>query len=295
MSTQLQRIVLLVVVLAAPWMATVYSPAAGPEQQRSGAREAAAATVARIQRADYEGDRALLRQLYAELKPAGDGTLSSRVRYWRGFALWRRAFNGFNDAVPPKELEADLEGALIEFREAARESPAFVDAKIAAISCLQTLAGLNGNNAPRVQQLVSEFQQLFKDSLDAAPDNPRLQWVLGAQQWYMARRQGAAEDPALATYEKGLQLARQQPPVKDSLDPIWGEAELLMSLAWGNLNRQKPDLQAAETYAKRALALVPYWRYVRDILMPQIREAIRKTLGGASRLAGAVEEPAQRK
>lgn len=46
-----------------------------------------------------------------------------------------------------------------------------------------------------------------------------------------------------------------------------------MSLAWSNLNRTAPDLQAAKEEADSALKLVPYWHYVRDILMPQIREA----------------------
>jgi len=53
-------------------------------------------------------------------------------------------------------------------------------------------------------------------------------------------------------------------------------SELLMSLAWSNLNRTTPDLTAAEQYAEAALKLVPYWHYLRDILMPQIRAAQAK-------------------
>jgi hypothetical protein len=57
------------------------------------------------------------------------------------------------------------------------------------------------------------------------------------------------------------------------LDPSWREAELLMSLGWSELNRSKADLEASEKYARSALALVPYWHYVRDILLPQIGKA----------------------
>jgi hypothetical protein len=57
------------------------------------------------------------------------------------------------------------------------------------------------------------------------------------------------------------------------LEPSWGEPEVLMSLAWSNLNRATPDLTAAENYAKAALQIVPYWHYVRDTLMQQIRDA----------------------
>ena len=44
-----------------------------------------------------------------------------------------------------------------------------------------------------------------------------------------------------------------------------------MSLSWAALNRATPDLRSADEYARRAL--VPHWRYVRDILLPQIHRA----------------------
>src|SRR5262249_50433329 len=94
------------------------------------AREQAASIIAQIQRADYKGDRAAMQRGYDELKPfMEDAKLASRVRYWRGFALWRRAINGFNDAVDPKELEQNLNTALDEFKIAMEQDPKFVDAK----------------------------------------------------------------------------------------------------------------------------------------------------------------------
>jgi hypothetical protein len=78
-------------------------------------------------------------------------------------------------------------------------------------------------------------------------------------------------------YAKGLALARQQKRlVADSLEPSWGEPELLMNLAFANLHRAPPDVSAAERYAEAALRLVPYCHYVRDLLMPEIRQAKRK-------------------
>jgi hypothetical protein len=49
-----------------------------------------------------------------------------------------------------------------------------------------------------------------------------------------------------------------------------------MSLAGANFYKTSPDLNAAEQYARSALELVPYWHYVKDILMPQIQEAKKK-------------------
>ena len=52
------------------------------------------------------------------------------------------------------------------------------------------------------------------------------------------------------------------------------------NLAWSNLNRTTPDLAAAEGYARSALLLVPYWHYVRDILLPQILAAKASAAAG---------------
>src|SRR5262249_45415824 len=87
---------------------------------------------------------------------------------------------------------------------------------------------------------------------------------------------GGGQPKAIETYEKGLTLIRAQKAAVNSLDPSWGEPELFMSLAWSKLNQTAPETNAAEQDADSALRLVPYWHYVRDILLPQIREAKRK-------------------
>jgi hypothetical protein len=235
--------------------------------------------VAQIQRADYEGDRPALKLLYERLTPfVDDKELASRVRYWRGFALWRRVLNGFNDSVDSKEQETDLKQAVDEFDKSSAKDPAFVDAKIGAESCLGFLIGLNLNDAPRVQELMARGAPLRKEIEAAAPENPRMLWVVGAIQWYVPAERGGGQSKAMETYQKGLEAARKQKGrVTDPLDPSWGEPELLMSLAGANLYRTTPDLNAAEQYARSALELVPYWHYVRDILLSQIRAAKSKT------------------
>lgn len=239
----------------------------------------AGAIVRDIQRADYEGDRAALQRLYDELQPVdGEGRIASRVHYWRGFALWRRAFNGFNDSAPPEQMERDLQLAVAEFEKSAVRDPAFEDANVAIISCLQSLAFLRRADPAAAQALVPRFVDLLKKTMVAAPDNPRLLWVQGASEFYavpgltptqLSDRRAAA----MATYQRGLRLIRAQRPGDDPLEPTWGEPELLMNLAWSSLNGTTPDPVAAARYAADALRLVPYWHYVRDILTPQIRAA----------------------
>lgn len=235
--------------------------------------------VAQIQRTDYEGDRAALKRLYEELSPfVEDKELASRVRYWRGFALWRRVLNGFNESVDSKDQEADLKQAVEEFDNASAKDPAFVDARVGAESCLGFLIGLNLNDAPRVQELMARAAPLRKEIEAAAPENPRFLWVQGNILWYAPPERGGGQARSMEAYQKGLEAARQQKGrVTDPLEPSWGEPELLMSLAGAEFYRTTPNLDAAEQYAQAALKLVPYWHYVRDILMPQIRAAQAKT------------------
>jgi tetratricopeptide (TPR) repeat protein len=241
-------------------------------------REQVIKIVRQIQRADYEGDRTSLKRLREALAPVEqDRKLTSRVRYWRGFALWRRAMNGFNESIDPKELEEDLNQAVNEFDEALRIDPGFVDAKVGAISCLSNLLFLNQRNAARMQELVAQAVPLRKAAEAAEPENPRLLWVLGPICWYAPPERGCSQDKAIEMDRKGLEAARKQKAAtSDPLEPSWGEPELLAALAWANLHRTVTDPNAAEQYARSALEIVPYWHYVRDILIPQINEAKKK-------------------
>jgi hypothetical protein len=247
------------------------------------ARERVVQIVSQIQRADYEGDRAALNQLYELLVPFVDEPeLASRVRYWRGFAKWRRAINGFAETPTPRDLSDDLTEAESEFDAAIQRDPGFVDAKVGAASCMFNRFYLEGvfkneKDPQRLREILTPASILLKEAKTTEPDNPRLLGVLGPNQWSTPPERGGGQEKAISTYEKGLDAIRKhKESTNDLLEPTWGEPELLMSLAWSNLNRTTPDIRAAEQYAQAALKLVPYWHYVRDVLMPQIRAAQAK-------------------
>jgi hypothetical protein len=230
-----------------------------------------------ILHADYEGDRTAMQKGFDDLKPfVEDKELASRIRYWRGFAQWRRAINGFNDSVDPKELEQNLKTALDEFRIAMEQDPKFVDAKVGTISCLGYLAFMNRKDQARAKELVGEIMPLVKQADEMAPDNPRLIWVHGPILWNTPPDRGGGQDKAIANYERGLEVCSKIKISDDQLEPSWGKPELMMSLAYSYANEATPDLEAAERNARAALEIVPYWHYVRDILLPQIVAAKAK-------------------
>jgi hypothetical protein len=235
--------------------------------------------VAQIQYADYAGDRAAMQKGYDDLAPfLEDKELASRIRYWRGFAQWRRAINGFNDSVDPKEQEKDLNTALNEFKIALEKDPKFVDAKLAIMSCNGLLLFVEPKDEARRKERIDRILALEKEATAMAPDNPRLIWVRGPILWNSPPERGGGEDKAMENFEHGLEICSKLKPSDDPLEPSWGKPELLMNLAYGHLNaKAKPDLDAAERYARDALEIVPYWHYVRDILLPQILAAKAKT------------------
>jgi tetratricopeptide (TPR) repeat protein len=241
------------------------------------AREQAVRIVAQIQRADYEGDRAAMQRGYDELKPfMQDPKLASRIRYWRGFARWRRAINGFNDAVDPKELAQDLNTALNEFKAAIELDPKFVDAKVGIISSLGFLLFADPKEEARKKERIEQILATEKEASAMAPDNPRLIWVRGPILWNSPPERGGGQDKAIQNYERGLEASSKIKTSDDALEPSWGKPELMMSLAYCYLNANSSNVNAAERYARNALEVVPYWHYVRDILLPQIVAAKAK-------------------
>lgn len=234
-------------------------------------------TIEQIKRADYEGDRAALKRLHDELAPPpGDKHLASRLFYWRGFALWRRAINGFNETPTPQDSQDDFNAAIADFNDSLAQDPAFVESKIAAASCYSNLVYLNMKDPARMQQLIQHSSPLLKDAMATDPDNPRLLWVLGPIRWSSPPERGGGQDKAFDLYNRGLEVIKVRPAPADPLEPSWGEAELLMNRSWSYLHRTAPDLAAAQKDAEAALQLVPYWHYVRDILQAQIQEAVNK-------------------
>jgi hypothetical protein len=255
---------LLALSVAAPLLAatTVEPPARGLVE-----------IVREVRSADYRGAREELAQLAIELDTAAGAELAAVRLYWRGFALWRRALNGFNETPTPDDLARDLEGAVASFRRALAADPEWVEPSIGMVGCWSSLLFLAREDAARREAILAEYVPVARAVRERAPENPRALWLTGGTQLGAPPPYGGDAARAAATFRRGLEAAIDEarraaegPP----WEPRWGGAENLMGLAYLYSHSAINDRELALAYAHGALVAAPDWRYVREMLLPQI-------------------------
>lgn len=227
--------------------------------------------------ADYEGDRAQLDRLYVESdRYLGAPSVQARVHYWRGFAKWRRAINGANETPVPTDLVDDVDLCIAELRRSGELDPSFVDARIGEIACMGLALFFDAARAG-APEFLDRYRMLLADLKVTGVGNPRYVWVWGMAYFNQPAERGGGADNVIAAYHDALRDVRAGTGVAISpLDPSWGEAELNVNLAYSYLNKPAPQLDLAQLHVDAAIRLVPTWHYARDILRPQIVEAIRR-------------------
>jgi hypothetical protein len=253
------------------WILALIALAPTPPARRSELR--LAELVAAVRSADYRADRAALARLEAELSRLDAGPLTDYRDYWRGFALWRRALNGFNETPMPDDLGADLQNAIARFKASLEKHPEWIEARLAMVGCWGNLVYLAGNDAEKRKAIFAESGPTFKWVMANAGDNPRALWIRGGMEFGAPPPVGGDFAKAAATLRHGVACAWREAlanPGSPAWIPSWGGPENLMNLAYLYAHDKTPDRTAALAYAEGAVTAVPEWHYVRDILLPQI-------------------------
>ena len=234
---------------------------------------------AQIMAADYRADLAELARVRDAMIPlADDPQWGYLAHYWAGFASWRLAINGVNREIVPADVKAHLEKASIDLDAAVRLRDDFADGYAAAASVNGWLGTMQGRDVAKFRELVTHARQQLARAKELAPANPRVVWVEAMTLSGTPVAYGGNPERALQILRESLE-AGDFTALPASPLPDWGQPEILMSLAWGNLNAATPDLAAAADQAGAALQLQPAWFYVREILLPQIQDAQRKAAG----------------
>ena len=230
--------------------------------------------VAAVRSADYRGDRDALDRLDAALGRLPDSPLDEYRSYWRGFARWRRAINGFNEKPMPDDLTSDAEAALGHFKAALAKKPGWIEARLALAGCWGNLVYLAGKDEAKKQAILAEAIPNGRTLRTDAPDNPRVLWIVGGFQLSAPPPTGGDPVKAAATLRHGVECAWREAlagPAPPAWVPTWGGPENLMMLAYVYAKTALADKPAALASAHGALVSVPEWHYVRDVLLPQIK------------------------
>ena len=233
------------------------------------------ALAAEVRSADYRGDRAALARLNALLGELDPSTLGADRDYWRGFARWRRALNGFNETPTPTDLAEDLEKAIVHFRGSLAQRPDWIEPRIGIVGCEASLLYLAGNEEQKRKPLLSEFVPMLQGVQKDGLENPRALWLIGGLQAFAPPPHGGDFAKAAATLTRALAAAWSEStaePAAPPWAPRWGGAENLMNLAYIYSQGAAANKNLALAYAQGALTAAPEWHYVRDILLPQIQK-----------------------
>ena len=130
--------------------AVVLSLACGSPCDRDRVETQLTVLSAAVRSADYRGDRAALERLEQQLAKVPDSSLDEYRAYWRGFARWRRALNGFNENPQPADVESDVRAAIDQFKTALAKRPNWIEARLALVGCsgnASTASGGGGHAA----------------------------------------------------------------------------------------------------------------------------------------------------
>ena len=170
----------------------------------------------------------------------------------------------------PPDLLADVESGAAAFRAALAVDPEFDDARVGLVGCLGNQLFLAG---PEQAAVLAELREVGAQRREQRADNPRSLWLAGGTQLFAPPPYGGHPAKAEALYMRGLQAARSEALAagpRESWVPAWGAPELLMSLAYLHTRTPSIDRDVARAYAEGALAMVPDWHYVADVLLPKI-------------------------
>jgi hypothetical protein len=254
-------------VLALAVLAQVSAPVAAPQTTLS-------ELVSAVRAADYRGAREDLKRLAVVLERPGDPGLEAYRHYWRGFAWWRRALNGFNETPRPEDLEHDLREGVASFRAALAQRPEWVEPRIGLVGCWSALLYVPSTDGPRREALLKEALPVVRDVEEHGSSNPRALWLNGGAQVGAAPPRGGDLQKAAATFRRGVASALDEQRSIAADEPVWiprwGGAENLMSLAYLYTHTAVANRPLALAYAEGALLAAPDWHYVRDVLWPQI-------------------------
>lgn len=220
--------------------------------------------------ANFRNDQAGLRSAIASLESlTGDAAVAAYAHYYASFAYWCLAGSQFQAKNQPGALtsgklavEHARKGRLLRPQDAEFQT-ALANAQIVVLIA----------QGPPFEPLLSEIREVRKRALALGPRNPRAV-MLEAGMIFNDPSEKDGPLRGLARWEEALRLfdeeAREEQA--DPLAPRWGQALAYGWAAGLYMRMSPPQKEKARTCADIALGMRPDFWWVREQVLPQLRE-----------------------
>jgi hypothetical protein len=221
--------------------------------------------------ANYRNDQAGLRAAIAALEPLtaspGEGAHAS---YYLSWAYWALA----GSQVQARDTAGALESgkrAVAHARAAVAARAGDADFHAALANALIVVAILD---PPQFRAVATELAGVRRRALELGPDNPRVVMMDAGMIFNNPPERGGGRERGLARWQEALRLfeAEANASAVDPVAPRWGQALAHGWMAGLYLATAPPQQERARAAADAALRMRPDFWWVREQVLPRLRE-----------------------
>lgn len=260
MSTRFQLAIAIAVLLAIP-----NTDAAGPRARLIEARDLA-------YDANYRNDQVGLRAAIASLQPL---TKAADESAYAHYYLWWTYWSLTTSQMQAKDMAGALESAKLAL-EHARAGVASRDKDSELHTALANAlisVGILDKEQP-FKQVLAELMTVRAKAVELGPTNPRAVLMDAGVIFNTPANAGGSQERGIARWQEALTLFEAEANAKtaDPIAPRWGHALAYGWLSGLYLRTTPPQKEQARKAAETALEMRPDFWWVRDQVLPQLRE-----------------------
>jgi hypothetical protein len=221
--------------------------------------------------ANYRNDQDGLRSAIATLESLAPTAEDGYVQYYLSWSYWALSAS----QVQAKDTDGALQSgtkAVEHARRAVAVNSRDADFQTALANAL-VVVGVLGHRITD-KEFMAEFMAVRRTALELGPNNPRVVLMDAGVIYNTPAEAGGSHERGLARVQEALRLFDAECDAKavDPLAPRWGGALANGWIATMYLAQTPPQKENARSAAETALRMRPDFWYVREQLMPQLRQ-----------------------
>jgi hypothetical protein len=221
--------------------------------------------------ANYRNDQAGLRSAIAAIQPlADDPDVGAYAHYYLSWTYWALAAS--------QVQEKDMSGALDSGKRAVEHARSGLSMRMhdpefhtLLVNALVALGFVDGS---QFKSVLPELTAVRQKALELGPQNPRVLLMDAGAIFNSPPALGGSQERGLARWTEALKSfeAESNDTIVDPVIPRWGHALAQGWMATLYLRMTPPQKDNARRAAEAALRMRPDFWWVREQVLPQLRE-----------------------